>query len=411
MQARTSDPRRPPTTTPSASPLLQRAGKCGSTCSCRSCAASAHHAGVAPPEVEEVVAGTGHPLDAAAQPLLQATLGHDFSHVRVHHDARAAESARSVDALAYTVGHHVVFGAGRYAPSTPAGQALLLHELTHVVQQGRRGEIPRGPIDVGPADTPHERQADQAGRNGRATVAEPGAGLRPVLQRQSGTPPTATGGATTAPTANPAALDATAQAIIATGNNASVPVGQRAVAVVRAIVNAYYAADAALISDVVSSAVGACGPGNPAISHGLRTTSVGTGATTTGCITVADDFADFSSSPSSRLAHRVLQVGHELDHIRQYRAGQGGATNRHLREFLAFTREARAPAVPHTGQVSHSTRVSVIDAALGEYFCLTPAQQTQYQSDYTWLHNERPNHTGRGVNPDPPEPTTCTPSS
>jgi hypothetical protein len=61
--------------------------------------------------------------------------GYDFSGVRVHTDARAAESARAVNALAYTVGRDVVFGAGRYAPETAAGKKLLAHELTHVVQQ------------------------------------------------------------------------------------------------------------------------------------------------------------------------------------------------------------------------------------------------------------------------------------
>lgn len=61
---------------------------------------------------------------------------HSFEHVRVHTDERAAQSARSVGALAYTVGNHVVFGAGQYAPATPAGRELLAHELVHTIQQG-----------------------------------------------------------------------------------------------------------------------------------------------------------------------------------------------------------------------------------------------------------------------------------
>jgi hypothetical protein len=67
---------------------------------------------------------------------MEARFGYDFSRVRVHTDATAAESARAVQALAYTVGEDIVFGAGRYAPATGAGQRLLAHELTHVVQQG-----------------------------------------------------------------------------------------------------------------------------------------------------------------------------------------------------------------------------------------------------------------------------------
>jgi hypothetical protein len=60
---------------------------------------------------------------------------HDFSRVRLHTDAQAAESARAVNALAYTVGSDIVFASGQYAPSTASGRRLLAHELAHVVQQ------------------------------------------------------------------------------------------------------------------------------------------------------------------------------------------------------------------------------------------------------------------------------------
>ena len=61
---------------------------------------------------------------------------YDFSKVRVHTSAQAAASARAVNALAYTVGNHVVFGAGQYAPTTTGGSRLLAHELAHTIQQG-----------------------------------------------------------------------------------------------------------------------------------------------------------------------------------------------------------------------------------------------------------------------------------
>lgn len=64
----------------------------------------------------------------------------DFSGVRVHTDAKAAESARAVGALAYTIGRHIVFGRGQYAPRMPEGRRLLAHELAHVVQQGPTGQ-------------------------------------------------------------------------------------------------------------------------------------------------------------------------------------------------------------------------------------------------------------------------------
>jgi len=59
----------------------------------------------------------------------------DFGGVRIHADSRAAESARAMNALAYTVGRDVVFGPGQYAPATEGGRRLIAHELTHVLQQ------------------------------------------------------------------------------------------------------------------------------------------------------------------------------------------------------------------------------------------------------------------------------------
>jgi len=89
----------------------------------------------ATPIVHSVLATPGQPLEAATGEFFSSRFGHDFANVRVHADAAAAESARSVHALAYTVGSDVVFGAGQYAPGTRAGQRLLAHELAHVVQQ------------------------------------------------------------------------------------------------------------------------------------------------------------------------------------------------------------------------------------------------------------------------------------
>jgi outer membrane protein OmpA-like peptidoglycan-associated protein len=69
-----------------------------------------------------------------------AHLGHDFGAVRVHTDVKAAESARAVDARAYTVGPHIVFGQEQYRPGTRTGDRLLAHELAHVVQQAEAGQ-------------------------------------------------------------------------------------------------------------------------------------------------------------------------------------------------------------------------------------------------------------------------------
>jgi hypothetical protein len=90
----------------------------------------------APPIVQEVISSPGHPLGAGTRQFMESRFGHDFSQVRLHTDARAAESAKVVNALAYTVGQNVVFAAGRHTPEAD-GQRLLAHELTHVVQQGQ----------------------------------------------------------------------------------------------------------------------------------------------------------------------------------------------------------------------------------------------------------------------------------
>ena len=96
-------------------------------------------AGIAPPIIHEVLAGSGRPLDSDTRAFMEERFDRDFSRVRVHADARAAESARDVGAHAYTVGSHVVFGAGQYLPSTARGRRLMAHELTHVVQQSGHG--------------------------------------------------------------------------------------------------------------------------------------------------------------------------------------------------------------------------------------------------------------------------------
>lgn len=111
-----------------------------------------------PPIVHEVLRSSGQPLDAETLAFMQPRFGHDFSGVRVHTGAKATESARAVNALAYTVGQNVVFGEGHYAPRSIAGHTLLAHELTHVVQQERSRSSSR-PLTVGPANDPSEVEA------------------------------------------------------------------------------------------------------------------------------------------------------------------------------------------------------------------------------------------------------------
>jgi hypothetical protein len=102
----------------------------------RNTAQTSEEADTAPASVDRVLASSGRPLDPALQQDMGNRFSYDFSRVRVHSGATAEQSARDVNANAYTVGHNIVFGAGQYSPGAQEGRRLLAHELTHVVQQG-----------------------------------------------------------------------------------------------------------------------------------------------------------------------------------------------------------------------------------------------------------------------------------
>ena len=132
--------------------VLQRQCACGTHTvaggECESCrrekaSVNVHRAAISvepvnevPTIVHEVLRSPGQPLEATVREFMESRFDHDFSRVRVHSDAKAAESAHKVNALAYTVGSDVIFANGQYAPHTSTGRKLLTHELTHVVQQG-----------------------------------------------------------------------------------------------------------------------------------------------------------------------------------------------------------------------------------------------------------------------------------
>jgi hypothetical protein len=204
---------RVPSVTAKASPgRLHRKCGCGSHTAgggtCTSCAekesslqrrvSHASEAGSVPPIVHDVLRSAGQPLDAATRAYMEPRFGHDFSRVRasaapmrssltigpaddafereaegvaariaetapastrrdfgdvrVHTGGAAAESARAIDAQAYTLNRDIVFGAGQYAPHSEAGRRLIAHELTHVVQQqtgDREGAVRRKGMSFG----------------------------------------------------------------------------------------------------------------------------------------------------------------------------------------------------------------------------------------------------------------------
>lgn len=160
-----------PFLTPALLGTLQRKCACGGpsgTGQCANCNRPAAHFSISVPAiVHEVLRDPGHELNGDTRAFFEPRFGHDFSAVRVHTDARAAESAQSVHAHAYTVGNDIVFGASRYQPNAVDGQRLLAHELVHVVQQ--RGSMSNVQPNVQKhsivADGhPSEHEAEMVGR-------------------------------------------------------------------------------------------------------------------------------------------------------------------------------------------------------------------------------------------------------
>jgi hypothetical protein len=183
---------------PGAAPrrVLQRKCSCGNHTAggdeCAECKKKRHSlqrsaAGTAGPArvpsvVDEVLGSSGQSLDAATRAHMESRFARDFSRVRVHTDARAGASADSVVADAYTVGSQIVFAAGRYAPHTASGRALLTHELAHVVQQeGLSRE--RGPLTIDPSPSQEMEAAHIASRDVSTPAPVIGRASQAGLQR------------------------------------------------------------------------------------------------------------------------------------------------------------------------------------------------------------------------------------
>ncbi|MGE5287164.1 MAG: DUF4157 domain-containing protein [Micromonosporaceae bacterium] len=144
--------------------------------------------GQVPPAVDEVRRSPGLALDNTTRAEMESRLGHDFSQVRVHTDARAAVSAGAIGALAYTVGRDVVFAEGAYAPRTPAGTHLLAHELAHVVQQRGYGGplIQCAPAAHEPAKAPPAKAPPAKSKVKKLTVTKHGNGFDDFEAKRGG---------------------------------------------------------------------------------------------------------------------------------------------------------------------------------------------------------------------------------
>jgi hypothetical protein len=133
--------------------------------------------------VHDVIGSGGSPLDLDTRTDMESRFGQDFSNVRVHTDSAANESAKSVNAQAYTVGSDIVFQSGNYDPGSDAGKHMLAHELTHVVQQRS------GPVDGTDAgggvkvSDPSDRFEREASANADAIMSTPSPAPAAPVQR------------------------------------------------------------------------------------------------------------------------------------------------------------------------------------------------------------------------------------
>lgn len=116
----------------------------------------------APPPIQAVLAGDGQPLDATARQFMEPRFQSDFSGIRVHADAQAHRSADQLQARAYAVGEHIVFGAGQYDARSTTGRTLLAHELAHTLQGSAAGTVlRRQPRDEHQKATATPRQVER----------------------------------------------------------------------------------------------------------------------------------------------------------------------------------------------------------------------------------------------------------
>ena len=123
----------------------------------------------APIIVHEVLRSPGQPLSPVERAFMEPRFGHSFGAIRVHTDAKAMRSAAAVNALAYTVGGHIVFAGGQYAPGTDAGRRLLAHELAHTIQQEGLQQLKSN----APSPDGTEHVASEGGAAGALSVAPP----------------------------------------------------------------------------------------------------------------------------------------------------------------------------------------------------------------------------------------------
>lgn len=143
--------------TPASSKIDERSGPGRTRAQREEAAGAAGGTASAPVDgaIQAMRSGPAAKLDSGTRGFMESRFGRDFSDVRIHHGAKAAEAADAIGAKAFTTGKDIFFNAGEYEPGTSGGRQLLAHELTHTVQQaGGTGTAARARIQRGPAPAP-----------------------------------------------------------------------------------------------------------------------------------------------------------------------------------------------------------------------------------------------------------------
>ncbi len=371
--------------------------------------------------------GTGHSLDSRVRSQMSSAFGHDFSGVRVHTDSFAATLSSDLQARAFTVGSDVAFASGEYRPGTLIGDALIAHELAHVVQQRASTQSPslmhKGVEATEPENQQLENDADLSAVSAVTHIWTPARrdssnihhksipllSSRLRLQRCGGA-------ASEIKKAEPTAT--TAAEIIRAAHDESKAIDLRAKDVVESIIHTYYPGEAEKVDSVEYNDEKAKG--------GLQTEEVFSSdrdrSKIKGKIFVGSEFVKGKGGVGGvnerDFSRRVLQVGHELEHISQFRDPNltpvrnkdERRRRKDEREFLAFYHEAVGIEKPGTGTMQHGSRANLIDAALGYYYCLTDDKKSGYQAQFTELINRRAKEielSKWGADHFGPAPTDC----
>ena len=127
--------------------------------------ANEHNFETVPPIVYEVLSSPGRLLEADVRARMESRFGHNFSQVHVHTDSKAAESAQTLSAQAYTFEKELVFGKNQYAPYTNEGDKVLVHELAHVVQSNKSNGIYHNPPTIISPEILNERPVNLSGKH------------------------------------------------------------------------------------------------------------------------------------------------------------------------------------------------------------------------------------------------------